>query len=460
MAAYRSNDLLKGDIRKTLITMALPLMFFNSVSVIYSLVDSFFVGKLGELQVGAISIISNINMCGTAFVTGLSAAGISLLSKAAGAGDMKKGNQIATTLLSVSIIISLGLAVGCVVFAHPLLGWLNVPADIYQDAYMYLLGLAPSFIFTFILTIFQTIRQSNGDSRSAVTLNIIAAVINCALDPLFIFTFNWGMFGAALATTVSKLLVCPFAMYAMLKDYTVIHVDFKKYPFSTAALNEVFRLALPAAMGSFLLEFGFTIMNKFILSHGSVIMSAYGIGGRVSSLFSIPTNALGSALAPFIGQSIGAKDYERTQDCFRQSFSLGLAMCAVVTALGLVLSRPLVSLFYPDISQTLADNSVEYSMFSVATTVFMMWMNTILAMFNGAGETGSSFVINVTRLWGLRIPMLYLFGKYTDLGATGIWLAMILSNVVICIIGQIWFGILFRKKYHFHKNVSLKGSLS
>ena len=111
MATYKSNDLLKGDIRKTLILMALPLKLFNSVSVIYSLVDSFFVGKLGELQVGAISVISNINMCGTVLVTGLSAAGISLLSKAVGAGDMKKGNQMATILLEISIIISLVIAI-------------------------------------------------------------------------------------------------------------------------------------------------------------------------------------------------------------------------------------------------------------------------------------------------------------------------------------------------------------
>ena len=111
MATYKSNDLLKGDIRKTLIQMALPLMLFNSVSVIYSLVDSFFVGKLGELQVGAISVIPNINMCGTVLVTGLSAAGISLLSKAVGAGDMKKGNQMATILLEISIIISLVIAI-------------------------------------------------------------------------------------------------------------------------------------------------------------------------------------------------------------------------------------------------------------------------------------------------------------------------------------------------------------
>lgn len=451
MAAYKTNDLLKGDIRTTLIRMAMPLMFFNSVSVVYSLVDSYFVGKLGELQVGAISIVSNINLCGTAFVTGLSAAGISLLSKAAGSGDHRKANHLATNLLSISIIISVVIAAVCVLFAHPILNWLKVGEDIYQDAYMYLLGLSGSFIFSFILTIFQTIRQSNGDSRSAVNLNIIAAVINCLLDPLFIFVFKWGMFGAALATTVSKLLVCPFAMHAMLTDYTVIHVNFRKYPLNGGILKEIFILAAPAFTGSFLLEFGFTIMNKFILSHGSIIMSAYGIGGRVSSLFSIPTNALGSALAPFIGQSIGAKDYERTQDCFRQSFKLGLVLCAVVTALGLVLSRPLVNLFYPDISQVLADNSVEYSLFSVATTVFMMWMNTILAMFNGSGETGSSFVINVTRLWLLRIPMLYFFGRFTNLGATGIWLAMILSNVVVCIIGQIWFEILFRKKYHFRK---------
>ena len=111
MATYKSNDLLKGDIRKTLIQMALPLKLFNSVSVIYSLVDSFFVGKLGELRVGAIAVISNINMCGTVLVSCLSAAGFILIRKAVGAGDMKKGNQMATILLEISIIISLVIAI-------------------------------------------------------------------------------------------------------------------------------------------------------------------------------------------------------------------------------------------------------------------------------------------------------------------------------------------------------------
>ena len=77
----------------------------------------------------------------------------------------------------------------------------------------------------------------------------------------------------------------------------------------------------------------------------------------------------------------------------------------------------------------------------------MLWMNILLAMFNGAGETRSSLMMNVIRLWGVRIPMLYCFRNFTGLGPLGIWLAMILSNLVICVLGQIWFGFYYRKKY-------------
>ena len=447
MATYSKNALLTGDIRKTLIKMAVPLMVFSLVNVVYSYIDTYWVGKIGELQVGAISLVSTVNTCGTAFITGLSAGGMSLMSKAIGADDRRRANHIATILLTTSIVLAIFIGLTVAVFARPILTWLQAPQDIFMDAYWYLLGMAPDFLGVFIITIFQAIRQSNGDSKSGVVLNICAVILNAILDPLMIIVLNMGIWGAALATTLSKLLVLPVALWLLIKDDTSIHVNFKKYKFDLSILSEVIKVSLPAAMGSFLMDFGFMVMNKYIIAYGSVILSAYGMGNRVSSLFYIPTNALAVALTPFIGQSIGAGNYRRTHDCFKESLKLGVAVSAVVTVLGLLLSAPLTHVLLGNASEYLMENSITYANFSIGTTVFMLWMNILLAMFNGAGETRSSLMMNVIRLWGVRIPMLYCFRNYTNLGPLGIWLAMILSNLVICILGQIWFDIYYRKKY-------------
>lgn len=447
MTTYAKNTLLTGDIRKTLIKMAVPLMVFSLINVVYSFIDAYWVGKLGDLQVGAISLVSTVTGCATAFITGLSAGGMSLMSRAIGAEDRHRANRMATILLIASI--SLAVAIGAViaVFARPILTWLQAPEDIFMDAYWYLIGLAPDFLGVYVLTIFQAIRQSNGDSKSGVVLNIYAVILNAILDPLLIMVFRMGILGAALATTLSKLLVLPIALWHLLNDVSVIHVNFRKYRFEFGLLKEVIKVSFPAAMGSFLMDFGFMIMNRYIIAYGSVILSAYGMGNRTSSLFYIPTNALAVALTPFVGQSIGARDYRRTQECFRQALKLGVLVSLLVTVIGVPLTDPLTRLLLGEASEYLITNAITYGRFSVGTTVFMLWMNVLLAMFNGAGETRSSLLINVIRLWGIRIPMLYCFRNYTDLGPLGIWLSMILSNVLVCLLGQLWFEFYYKRKY-------------
>lgn len=447
MARVSNRDLLHGNIRKTLIQMALPLMAFNMVNVIYGYVDTHFVSRLGELQVGAVSIMNTINLSGSAFATGISAAGMALISSALGAGQRKRAGQIATMLFGIAMLIALFISGSCLLFPKQLLTLLNTPQDIFEYAHAYLLGLAPNFIFVYILTIFQAFRQSSGDTRSAVFLNIAANILNALLDPLFIFRFNWGMMGAALATTVSKMLVCPIALFGMFARQQDVSVDFRKHRFDRTIFREIIKTALPASLGSFAMEFGFVIMNSFILSYGSIIMSAYALGNKISSLFYIPINALSSAPVPLVGQAIGAGDNKRARQCFRETMLLGAVLSTVLLAAGLPLARPLAHLLVGNASPEMLENGIIYGRFSIGTIFFMVWVNALLAMFNGSGHTRSSLFINLLRLWLLRLPLMIFFRNFTSLGPLGIWMSMILSNLLCSIISQIWYAIHFRKLY-------------
>lgn len=438
MSGVKRSFLLEGNIQKGLLKLAFPLMFLNLVNSLYNIVDTFWIGKMGELQVGAVALIGPIMGCGSAFVTGLCAAGISMVAKALGSQEKEKANKIAYHLLVTSILFGAAIGVFCFLGKDFILQWLQTPADIYEDASAYLMGISLDFVFLFVINIFQTIRQADGDTKTAVTLNAIAAILNTILDPIFIFTLDLGVFGAAIATVLSKVLIAPIVFWILFTDYQHVHCVWKE-KFSFDCFKEIIWVGLPASAAQFLSSFGFVLMNKSIVGYGSVAISAYGIGNKVTDFYYIPVNAFGGALAPFIGQNLGADNPKRAMECFKKAMFITAICSAVVMVIGFFSSYPLVLLFVPHASTELLELSVEYCMYVVMTIFFMGWFQNIHGVFSGAGKTKIILILSLIRLWGLRLPMIYLFYHYTQLGPTGIWVSMVLSNLITCILGQYFY---------------------
>lgn len=446
MSGLSQSYLLKGNIKKGLIKLALPLMVLNLVNSLYNIVDTFWIGKMGEYQVGAVALIGPIMGCGSALVVGLSAAGISMISMSLGRREKEKANEFASHLFIISILFGILIGLACFIFVDPILNWLQTPSEIYADAKLYLQGISFDFIFLFILNIFQTIRQADGDSKTAVIYNMIAAVLNTILDPIFIFTFNLGVLGAALATVLSKILVMPFVLFILFSDKDHVSCSLKN-KFKTTIFIELVRIGLPASLAQFLSSFGFVLMNKSIVAYGSLAISAYGLGNKVTDLYYIPVNAFGGALAPFIGQNIGAKNTERAKECYKWAMILTGISSFIVMIIGFIASKYLILFFVSSASEELMKLTLEYCTYVVMTIFFMGWFQNIHGVFSGAGQTKRILTLSTFRLWGLRIPMIYLFHQFTNLGPTGIWWSMVLSNFITCILGE----------YYYRKNTWVKG---
>lgn len=438
MAGVSKSHLLEGNIIQGLLKLALPLMFLNLVNSLYNIVDTFWIGKMGELQVGAVALIGPIMGCGSAFVTGLCAAGISLISMALGSCEKDKANHLATHLVLVSLIFGVVIGFFCLLFSDFILQWLKTPEEIYLDTKAYLTGISFDFTFAFLINIFHSIRQSDGDTKTSVMLNSAAAILNTILDPIFIFTFEMGVFGAALATVLSKVIVAPILLWILFTDRHHVHISFK-YKLDMSLLRQIIQVGVPASLASFLSSFGFVLMNKSIVSYGSLAISAYGIGNKVTDLFYIPVNAFGGALAPFIGQNLGAKNPERAMECYRKSTLLTAVSSAVVMVIGFLTSKYLIVFFVSDASPELMALSLEYCYYVVVTIFFMGWFQNLHGVFSGAGHTKTVLYLSIFRLWGLRIPMIYLFARFTNIGPTGIWWSMVLSNFITCAAGQIMY---------------------
>ena len=289
------------------------------------------------------------------------------------------------------------------------------------------------------MNIFQTIRQAGGDSKTAVIMNAIAAVLNMILDPIFIFVLDMGVLGAALATVISKIIVIPFVIYILFNDTNYVTCSFNK-SLSFGIFREIITVGIPASLAQFLSSFGFVLMNKSIVAYGSIAISAYGLGNKVTDLFYIPIYAFGGALAPFIGQNIGAKNTERAKECYKQATILTLFTSIIVMILGFLTAKYLVLFFVSNASQELMDLTIEYCFYVTMTIFFMGWFQNIHGVFSGAGKTKLILYLSTFRLWGLRLPMIYIFYNFTNLGPTGIWWSMVISNLITCIVGQYFYN--------------------
>lgn len=448
MSGVSKNEFLYGDIYKGLLKLAFPLMLLSLVNTLYNIVDTFWIGKMGELQVGAVSLIGPIMSCGNAFIFGLSAAGIAMISKAIGSGNRDNANTYATHLLFISILFGVFIGIICWCFANPILRWLETPSEIYQDAYSYLFGISFDFVFLFILNIFQTIRRADGDTKLAVSLNIIAAILNMILDPIFIFVFDLGVLGAAIATVLSKVIVIPFVLYILFMDKEHVGCSLnEKFDFNV--IKEIIKIGVPASLGSFLSSFGFVLMNKAVVNYGALTISAYGLGNRITDLFYIPVLAFGGAIAPFIGQNLGANNIKRCKDCYKKATILSMVCSIIVIAIGFITCKYFVYFFVSDASVELLNLTLEYCYYVIFTIFCVGWFENIFGVFNASGKTSTVLYLSTFRLWGIRIPLIYLFQYFTDLGPTGIWWAMCISNAIVCIVGEY----LYRKDIWYKKGL-------
>lgn len=433
----QEKGILQGNLTKALLRMAVPLFVLNLVNSLYNIIDTFWVGQLGELQVGAVSLVGPIMWCAQSVAMGLSAAAIALLSTRLGANQKGDACRFATALLYFAIGFAIVLSIGTLLLLHPILSWLDTPKEIYDASYQYLFGISFDYIGLLMLNLYMAMRQSAGDSRSGVKLNMCASLLNAIMDPIFIFVFHFGILGAAIATVVSKLVMVPIAWRRLHDKAFPVHIDFQAYPFHAADGKIILKLCIPAASGQFLENLGFVIMNKYIVYYGAVAISAYGVGAKMVTLAYIPVMSIGAVLATFVGQNLGAGNTERARKAFHTAMKLSTLFSSTLTIIGMLVITPFIHLFVPNASTQLMELTQEYAFFALLCGVFMGWyINLNDGVFNGSGHTNYTFILSMMRLWAFRIPMILLFHRFTSLGITGIWLAMLLSNIFECILAQ------------------------
>lgn len=452
----KKDMILNGNMYKTLILLSIPIMINNLIQTLYNLADGIWVSKLGSVQFAATSFVWPVNFLFISIGFGLSIAGTSILSQLLGGDKYEDANEYAEQIIVLSMITSVIFAIIGYIVSPFIIGLMGAKGDLakYSNIYLRITFLDMPFMFLFFN--FNSIMTAQGNTLTPTILSGISAVLNVILDPIFIFTFNMGIGGAAIATLLSRVFLALAGVLVLYRSNTIIRPSFKNFKFDKARIEKIINVALPSSVGQSGSALGFMVLNGFIASYGTSTMAAYGMVNRITSLVMQPASGIGAALTSIVGQNIGANQMDRVKEAFRKALIFTVILGSVGCIFMLWKDKGIINFFMRSKDDMeVINQGIEYLRYSALFTPLMGIFSVLQGLFQGSGHTKYSMSMEIGRLWFVRLPMILIFKHFTDIGPTGIWISMSVSNLIVCIYGYL----IYRKDTWQQKVVDMEANM-
>ena len=434
------NDLTQGSILIKLILFSLPFMGANLLNTLYTLVDLAIIGKfLGSEALSAASNSGQITFMLYAIGIGLGGGGQVLISQLTGAGKREEYQETIGTLVTFGILSAVVTTFIGIVFARPLLTLIKTPPEALDQAVEYLVACAFGFIFCVGFNTFSAILRGMGDSKTPFLISAVCALMNVVLDLLLVAVIPMGVAGAAWATSISQFCSFVFAIAYLYPRRHNFGFDFKLRSFRIHAkkLITILRLSVPLMVSSICISLSLTFINSFVNPYGVVASAVNGVGGKLSSMMQVVTNAMQTAVSAFVGQNMGAGKPERAKKSVWCALGIGVVFWIVVAAICLIFPRGVFSLFSDD--GAVLDLAVSYLGITVWNYLAWAIMSPALGLMGGVGASTLQLVVSLLDGVVARIGLSLLLGVTFAMGLSGFWIGSVLATYVTVILGWLFF---------------------
>jgi putative MATE family efflux protein len=436
------SSLTEGPIIRSLLALAVPIVFANILQSAYQLTDAFWVGRLGGSAVAAVSVSFPITFLLIAMGAGLAVAGSTLIAQYVGAKNEEMVNHVAaqTLLMVASVSIALG-AVGYA-FAPDILHLMGVAPDVFFNALGFMRITFAGLVFTFGFVMFQSVMRGVGQVTMPLYIVAGTVLLNFVLDPFFIFGYGpippLGVAGAALATLSTQTIAAVIGFVILLRGRYGIHLEMSDFKPDLPFIRRAFLLGFPASIEQSTRALGLTVMTFLITSFGTLTVAAYGVGSTILQFVIIPAMGLSMATSTLVGQNIGAGNVKRAADIARLSALIAFGALSAIGIVVFAFAPVFIAIFIPGDPAVIRAGSVFIR--TVALTFGFMGMQLALTgVFRAAGNMVATMILALVSQWVLQFPLAYVLSKHTTMGPRGIWWAFPISNVIIALITLVWF---------------------
>ena len=441
MAVIAKPDLTTGSIFKSILKLSLPIVAGCMLESTLSLVDMLFVGKLGSDAVAAVGMSGVVFFLMFSIFFGLSISTTAMVARAVGEKDHHKSAHVAGQALYLALIASTILGVIGFFISKNVLSLLGAEGSVLIMGTKYLKILFLGNIIIFTLFIGNAAFRGVGDVISPLIVGSIATASNIILDPLLIYGMygfpKMGVTGSAVASIIAEILALAMVIIILLRKRTHVRIKLSGIIPDFGVIWNLVKIGIPGSVQMLLRSMTGTVIMSIVSNFGTQVVAAYAVGRRLEFVFILPILGLGVAATTLVGQNLGASLPHRASKCALLCMLYGCIIMAISGCLVYVFSHNIIGFFNSE--PEVISAGVTYLRINVLAFVFIGMGIVLGRALNGAGETLIPMLITLVCLWGLQIPAAIYLVKFDFLKETGVWWAMVSSNVVHALLIVAWF---------------------
>ena len=338
--------MIEGKISQKLIFFAFPIFLGNLFQQLYNVVDSLVVGNvLGKEALAAVSSIGSLIFLIIGFLGGIFVGASVIISQYYGAKDKEMLSIAVHTTIASSLIAGIIVTIVGIVGAPWVLKLMDTPEDVFADAVTYLRIFFGGGIGIVMYNTCMGIFQAVGDSKRPLYYLIIASVTNVILDILFVAVYDFGIDGAALATIISQFLSAALSFIKLLKVDDYHRVNVKKLNIDFTMLKSLVKLGIPAGVQNSVIAFANVVVQANINQFGAAAMAGSGSFSKLEGFAFLPITSFSIALTTFIGQNLGAKQYQRAKEGARFGIIVCISLAEIIGILIWIFAPDLIGIF-------------------------------------------------------------------------------------------------------------------
>ncbi len=381
----KNIDMTQGVPWKQMVAFAIPMMLTGLIDMLYSMADTTIVGRfVGVDALAAVSCTGVLSSLIFNFAFGLIGGLVVITSQRFGAKDELGVRDSIATSITICVVFSLVLTVlGCI-FARSLLDLINVPQNIIEDAYKYVMTIYIGSTATVISCLFTSVLRAIGDSKTPLLILILSAIMNIFLNIILVCWLKMGVLGAGIATVISKVIACIVCAIYATKNFPLLRLTKENFRVKKRFLLAHIKLGTPMGLQSSIYTIGCMITNSYINPLGATILASISTAGYVRLLPNQITNSVSRASSTFTAQNMGAANFDRIRTGIKTATKITIVGAIIGSIFSILTSDIIVNIIVgsgePEVKKYTLEYTIMMCPVTLATGLIFVYRGSLISM--------------------------------------------------------------------------------
>lgn len=422
----------KAPIKKVYFKLALPVVLDMMTTMLYNLIDTFFVAQTGDTNlIAGVTIGAPLFTFLIAISDIFGLGGSSVVSRLFGQKKNNLGKCVSSFSIWGGIFAGLLITAILLIFQRPILIMLGAKTATYADATAFYKPIAIGASLIVVAVIPQNLIRTEGLAFDAMLTSISGTILTIILDPIFLFVLHMGAFGVALANVLGYVLEDAYMAWVILKRAQYVNFNPSLVKISGKLIKEVVAIGIPGSVTNFAQTFGMALLNASLAGYGADKVAAMGIAQKIYNIVVMVIVGFVFGAQPLIGYNYGAQNWRRLKDILHFDILVQVVYALITGGLLIIFAKPIIALF---MNQANIVNAGSYMLITTTITTPLVGLIMVYTtVFQSVGKAGAAFIMSISRqgvIYFLALEALKLI-----LGYHGIIWAQAATDILTCLLG-------------------------